>query len=77
MLDINLADDYVWRQSGKLEDGKFRPLRKLGKPASSVLFLLVAGSIVSRSCDDAGQSHGQQTEGEECNDPGNDRHFKA
>ncbi|MDU8526762.1 hypothetical protein RYA99_11305, partial [Pseudomonas syringae pv. actinidifoliorum] len=23
---------YVWRQSRKLEDGKFRPLRQLGKP---------------------------------------------
>ncbi|KPY60826.1 Transposase [Pseudomonas syringae pv. spinaceae] len=29
---INLTGDYVWRQSRKLEDGKFRPLRQLGKP---------------------------------------------
>ncbi|AZE48312.1 TnpA transposase [Pseudomonas chlororaphis] len=29
---INLIGDYVWRQSRKLEDGKFRPLRQLGKP---------------------------------------------
>lgn len=26
---INLTGDYVWRQSRRLEDGKFRPLRKL------------------------------------------------
>ncbi|EPL1721305.1 MULTISPECIES: hypothetical protein, partial [Klebsiella pneumoniae complex] len=24
--------DYVWRQSRRLEDGKFRPLRMPGKP---------------------------------------------
>ncbi len=29
---INLTGDYVWRQSRKLEDGKFRPLRQLRKP---------------------------------------------
>ena len=29
---INLTGDYVWRQSRKLEDGKFRPLRQVGKP---------------------------------------------
>ncbi|ANF89303.1 Transposase (plasmid) [Pseudomonas antarctica] len=29
---INLTGDYVWQQSRKLEDGKFRPLRQLGKP---------------------------------------------
>ncbi|KKY54752.1 transposase [Pseudomonas amygdali pv. tabaci str. ATCC 11528] len=29
---INLTGDYVWRQSRKLEDGKLRPLRQLGKP---------------------------------------------
>ncbi|NVL29974.1 transposase, partial [Pseudomonas syringae pv. actinidiae] len=29
---VNLTGDYVWRQSRKLEDGKFRPLRELGKP---------------------------------------------
>ncbi|KGK92128.1 hypothetical protein OX88_27100 [Pseudomonas coronafaciens pv. porri] len=29
---VNLTGDYVWRQSRKLEDGKFRPLRQLGKP---------------------------------------------
>ncbi len=29
---INLTGDYVWRQSRKLEGGKFRPLRRLGKP---------------------------------------------
>ncbi|QCY09338.1 hypothetical protein ELQ88_00220 (plasmid) [Pseudomonas sp. MPC6] len=26
---INLTGDYVWRQSRRLEDGKYRPLRKL------------------------------------------------
>ncbi|GHL51241.1 hypothetical protein ECZU29_60910 [Escherichia coli] len=30
--DINLTGDYVWRQSRRLEDGKFRPLRMPGKP---------------------------------------------
>lgn len=29
---INLTGDYVWRQSRRLEDGKFRPLRMPGKP---------------------------------------------
>ncbi len=29
---VNLTGDYVWRQSRKLEDGKFRPLRQIGKP---------------------------------------------
>jgi TnpA family transposase len=29
---INLTGDYVWRQSRRLEDGKFRPLRLPGKP---------------------------------------------
>ena len=29
---INLTGDYVWRQSRKLDDGKFRPLRHGGKP---------------------------------------------
>ena len=29
---VSLTGDYVWRQSRKLEDGKFRPLRQLGKP---------------------------------------------
>jgi hypothetical protein len=29
---INLTGDYVWRQSRKLEGGKFRLLRRLGKP---------------------------------------------
>ncbi|WJM89021.1 Tn3 family transposase [Pseudomonas brenneri] len=29
---VNLTGDYVWRQSRKLEDGKFRPLRQVGKP---------------------------------------------
>ncbi|WP_449103113.1 Tn3 family transposase [Pseudomonas extremaustralis] len=29
---INLTGDYVWRQNRKLEDGKFRPLRQVGKP---------------------------------------------
>ncbi|WP_180275295.1 hypothetical protein [Pseudomonas avellanae] len=29
---VNLTGDYVWRQSRKLEDRKFRPLRQLGKP---------------------------------------------
>src|SRR5450830_140790 len=29
---INLAAEYVWRQSRKLEDGQFRPLRQVGKP---------------------------------------------
>ena len=29
---INLTGDFVWRQSRKLEDGKFRPLRQVGKP---------------------------------------------
>lgn len=29
---INLTGEYVWRQSRKLEDGKFRPLRQVGKP---------------------------------------------
>ena len=28
---INLTGDYVWRQSRRLEDGKFRPLRMPGK----------------------------------------------
>ena len=27
---INLTGDYVWRQSRKVEDGQFRPLRLLG-----------------------------------------------
>ncbi|MEB6767266.1 hypothetical protein MX600_23150, partial [Escherichia coli] len=27
---INLTGDYVWRQSRRLEDGKFRPLRMPG-----------------------------------------------
>jgi hypothetical protein len=26
---INLTGDYVWRQSRRLEDGKFRPIRQL------------------------------------------------
>ncbi|WP_328803788.1 hypothetical protein [Pseudomonas sp. p50(2008)] len=26
---INLTGDYVWRRSRRLEDGKYRPLRKL------------------------------------------------
>ena len=29
---VNLTGDYVWRQSRKLEEGKFRPLRQIGKP---------------------------------------------
>ena len=29
---INLTGDYVWRQSRRLEDGTFRPLRMPGKP---------------------------------------------
>lgn len=29
---INLTGNYVWRQSRRLEDGKFRPLRLPGKP---------------------------------------------
>ncbi|EOD5600015.1 Tn3 family transposase [Pseudomonas aeruginosa] len=29
---INLTGDYVWRQSRRLEDGKFRPLRMPAKP---------------------------------------------
>jgi len=29
---INLTGDYVWRQSRRLEVGKFRPLRLPGKP---------------------------------------------
>ncbi|QHF28600.1 hypothetical protein PspR32_12615 [Pseudomonas sp. R32] len=29
---INLTGGYVWRQGRKLEDGKFRPLRQVGKP---------------------------------------------
>lgn len=29
---INLPNDSVWRQSRKLEGGKFSPLRRLGKP---------------------------------------------
>ncbi len=29
---INLTGDYVWRQSRRLENGKFRPLRMPGKP---------------------------------------------
>jgi hypothetical protein len=29
---INLTGDYVWRQSRKIEDGQFRPLRMMGKP---------------------------------------------
>ncbi len=29
---INLTGDYLWRQSRRLEDGKFRPLRMPGKP---------------------------------------------
>ena len=29
---INLTGDYVWQQSRKLEDRKFRPLRQVGKP---------------------------------------------
>lgn len=29
---INLTCDYGWRQSRNLEDGKYRPLRQLGKP---------------------------------------------
>ena len=29
---INLTGDYVWRQSRRLEIGKFRPLRLPGKP---------------------------------------------
>jgi hypothetical protein len=29
---INLTGDYVWRQSRKIEQGKFRPLRPLIKP---------------------------------------------
>ena len=29
---INLTGDYVWRQSCRLEGGKFRPLRLPGKP---------------------------------------------
>jgi hypothetical protein len=28
---INLTGDYVWRQSRKIEDGQFRPLRINGK----------------------------------------------
>lgn len=28
---INLTGDYVWRQSRKIEDGQFRPLRIIGK----------------------------------------------
>ncbi len=30
--NMNLAGDYVWRQSRRLEVGKFRPLRMPGKP---------------------------------------------
>lgn len=29
---INLTADYVWPQSGKVEEGKFRPLRTGGNP---------------------------------------------
>lgn len=29
---INLTGHYVWRQSRRLEDGKSRPLRQVGKP---------------------------------------------
>lgn len=28
---INLTSDYAWRQSRKVEDGQFRPLRLNGK----------------------------------------------
>ncbi|WP_432758122.1 hypothetical protein, partial [Klebsiella pneumoniae] len=33
---INLTGDYVWRQSRRLEDGKFRPLRMPGKPERTI-----------------------------------------
>ncbi|MGE1966725.1 Tn3 family transposase [Klebsiella pneumoniae] len=41
---INLTGDYVWRQSRRLEDGKFRPLRMPGKNLSVRFFPNSAGS---------------------------------
>ncbi|EPK8927689.1 hypothetical protein MBS30_005723, partial [Klebsiella pneumoniae] len=32
LQQCHLTGDYVWRQSRRLEDGKFRPLRMPGKP---------------------------------------------
>jgi len=35
-LHINLASDYVWRQSRKIEEGQFQPLRIVGKANESI-----------------------------------------
>jgi hypothetical protein len=33
---INLTGDYLWRSSGKVGAGKFRPLRSLGNPERTI-----------------------------------------
>ncbi len=45
---INLTGDYVWRQSRRLEDGKFRPLRMPGNLSVRFFRILRAPLMVSR-----------------------------
>lgn len=38
---LNLTGGYVWRQSQKVENGQFRPLRILGKAQRTIFSLIV------------------------------------